>query len=298
MKRPYIVSEDIYLLLRHWAEKKSFVLPEEVFFQSLRSDFSTFFKGIFSNFEMISEQEMVVGIEAFVGESGLIPISLDRAYYLSKYSFEITRFVDVNNSDAGTRERHGTPRVHVQLQRLREELTGKEVVLVDDVIFSGDAIEIVVKKLSQLGIKVVAVCAGIGIEKGVSRLNSAGYKVNCVRVYESVVDEVCERDFYPGVPLSGRSVVGKKNIGAPYILPFGSPGEWASIPQEWQGPLSEFCINQTIRLFEAIERRSKRFVRCNDIDRKVVSLPVNSKERYVDCLKRVLIKIQKTDYIK
>lgn len=289
MKKPYIVSEDIYLLMRHWAEKKNFILPEEVFFQCLRGEFSAFFKGIFSNFEMIPEQEMVAGIEAFVEESGLIPISLDKAYYSSKYSFEITRFVDMNNDDAGTKERYGTPHVNVQLQKLQEELRGEKVVVVDDVIFSGDIVETTIKKLSQVGIKVVAICAGIGIEKGVGRLNSAGFKVSCTRIYESVVDEVCERDFYPGVPLSGRSVIGTKNVGAPYILPFGNPGEWASIPQEWQRPLSKFCIKQTIKLFEAIEKKSKRLVRCNDLDRKVVSLPINE-ERYVDCLKGVIMK--------
>lgn len=290
MARPYIVSEDIYLLLQHWARQRNFVLPEEIFFRNLRSEFAAFFREIFSDFEMVSEQEMVAGIEIFIKESELIPISLDRSYYLAKYNFEITRFVDANKNDVGTRERYGTPRIHIQLQKLQKELKGKEVIIVDDVIFSGDVVEQTINELSQLGIKVVAVCAGIGIEKGVDRLNCAGYKVNCVRIYESVIDEVCERDFYPGVPLSGRSVVDKENVGVPYILPFGDPEKWASIPQKLQKPLSEFCIKQTIKLFEAIEKESRRMIKCEDLDRKVLSLPTKG-ERYIDCLEEIIIKI-------
>lgn len=290
MERPYIVSEDIYLLLRHWARQKNFVLPEENFFRELRNEFAVFFQEIFPNFEMVSEREMVAGIDMFVKESGLIPISLDRSYYLAKYNFEITRFIDVNNNNVGTRERYGTPRIHIQLQKLQKELKGKEVIIVDDVIFSGDVIEQTIKRLTQLGIKVLAVCAGIGIERGINRLNCAGYKVDCVRVYESVIDEVCERDFYPGVPLSGRSVIGKEDVGAPYILPFGDPEKWASIPQGWQKPLSRFCIKQTIKLFETIEKESKRMIKCEDLDRKASSLPTNG-ERYVDCLEKIIIKI-------
>lgn len=290
MGKPYIVSEDIYLLLQHWARQRNFILPEESFFRNLRGEFAVFFREIFSDFEMVSEKEMVTGIEMFIKESELIPISLDRSYYLAEYNFEITRFVDTNKNDVGTRERYGTPRIHIQLQKLQKELKGKKVIIVDDVIFSGDVVEQTINELSQLGIKVVAVCAGIGIEKGVDRLNCAGYEVNCVRIYESVIDEVCERDFYPGVPLSGRSVVDKENVGVPYILPFGDPEKWASIPQKSQKPLSEFCIKQTIKLFEAIERESKRMIKCEDLDRKVLSLPTNGK-RYIDCLEEIIIKI-------
>lgn len=290
MEKLYIVSEDIYLLLRHWARQRDFVLPEEGFFRNLRSEFANFFQEIFLNFEMVSEREMVAGIEMLIKKSKLIPISLDKSYYLAEYNFELTRFVDVDKNDVGTRERYGTPRIHIQLRKLEKELKGKEVIIVDDVIFSGDVVEQTINELSPLGIKVVAVCAGIGIEKGVDRLNSAGYEVSCVRIYESVIDEVCERDFYPGVPLSGRSVVCKENVGVPYILPFGDPEKWASIPKKWQKPLSEFCIKQTIKLFEAIEKESKRIIKCEDLDRKVLSLPINE-ERYVDCLREIMKKI-------
>lgn len=284
MNEPYVVSEDIYLLLRHWAGQRGFILPSDIFFRQIRDQFKDFFKNIFFDFEMISEQEMVIGIKMIIDKNGLTPVSLDRSYFLSRHNFDITRFVDKNKNDVGMMERYGAPNIHDQLQKLGRDLAGEEVVVVDDVIFFGDAIEKTIGELSKSGIKVSAICAGIGIEGGVERLRNSGYRVDCVRSYKSVIDEVCERDFYPGVPLSGRSVVGRGNIGAPYILPFGDPGKWASIPVGWQKSLSKFCIRQTIKLFEAIEEESKRIVACSDLDRMVIGFPTDNK-RFVECLK-------------
>ena len=123
--------------------------------------------------------------------------------------------------------------------------------------------------------------------EGTEKLTDAGYTVQCVRAYSEVIDEICERDFYPGVSLSGRLLVGNENIGLPYVLPFGNAEKWASIPTEWQEPFSQFCIQQTIRLFKAIEHCSGRIVRCCDLARKVIFLPIGS-TRYIEELCRFL----------
>src|SRR5205823_2993530 len=131
-----------------------------------------------------------------------------------------------------------------------------KAVLVDDVIFSGNLMSRVVASLGRVGIQIPVVCAGIAIQEGIDLLAKKGIEVRAVRRYVNVIDEVCERDFYPGVPLCGRLVKEAENTGAAYILPFGNPGKWASIPRKWQNPFSRFCIQQSIKLFEAIEEAS------------------------------------------
>jgi len=276
--QPYIVSGDIVPLLKGWANSKGFVLPSAEFFDQLRGDFSQFMRQIFPGFEFVHEDELTQGLRQIVIESGLHPISLDRVYYPTNPSLEIARLVDMNKKDMGLGKRPGTPPLVQQLGRL--SIPNNDVVLVDDVIFTGDLLEKVARILSKRGIRVSLICAGIGIGEGIEKLTEAGYSVRCVRTYGKVIDEICERDFYPGVPLSGRVLAEKEDVGVPYILPFGNPGKWASIPTEWQESLSRFCLKQTIKLFEAIEAASEKPVLCQDLERKVLSLPMGN-TRYV-----------------
>ncbi len=182
--------------------------------------------------------------------------------------------------------RPGAPPLIRQFRELTKMNT-KEITLVDDVVFTGDLLERVAHFLSRIDFKIPLICAGIGIGEGIKRLIKAGYNVRCVRTYEEVIDEICERDFYPGVPLSGRVLINGKNLGVPYLLPFGNPGKWASIPKEQQKPFSKFCIRQTITLFEAVEKHSNKVVCCSDLERKVVSLPRDDTP-YVEALRKLL----------
>jgi hypothetical protein len=282
---PYVVSEDIYLLLNRWAEEKGFKLPNKVFFKQLRNRFKNMFGQVFNNFELVSESELTVGINKIVQNTGLYPVSLDRVYFRSKSALDITRMVDSNGQDKGLGRRIDSPTILEQFRKLRS--TGiKEVVLVDDVIFSGDLIKRVGDGLSRMGIKAPVICAGIGITEGINKLNGYGQDVRCVKQYPGVIDEICERDFYPGVPLCGRTLAGEKNLGVPYIFPFGKPGRWASIPPEAEMPISRFCLEQTIELFQEIEEVSNRYIRCCDLDRGVVGLP-QDETRFLDALRSV-----------
>jgi len=289
MEKSYIVSGDICLLLKKWVNGNGFILPDPYFFKELRDKFSTYFQKMFPAFEFIHEDELVNGVREIVNKCGLFPITFDRAYYHSDFAIEICRSVDIYGENKGSRKRPGFPSLLSQFQKLRKlrERGIKEVVLIDDVIFSGALTLGVIHILSRMDIKVSLVCAGIGVGEGVNKLGENGCRVFCVRNYSDVIDEVCERDFFPGVPLSGRRVIGDGNFGMPYILPFGRPQQWASIPDKYASNFSLFCIHQTIRLFEEIERCSSRIVRCNDLERKVFSLPTDE-TRFVDALQKIL----------
>ena len=285
-KKPYIVSADIYLLLNKWAEQKNFVLPKKEFFCELRKVFSIFMLQIFPYFEFISEEEILEHMKMTTLRSNLPCVSLDPVYFCCNFSIELTRKVDSQGINKGLQHRFGSKPLLKQLSQLRSHQI-KEICLVDDVIFSGVLMERVIKLLSNVGINVPVVCAGIGIQEGVNRILSPKREVSCAKIYDEVVDEVCERDFYLGIPFSGRSLIGNSNIGLPYILPFGKPEKWASIPENLQKSFSEFCINQTITLFEEIQKNSNRKVCCSDIERKVLGQPETG--NFVDFLKSISV---------
>jgi hypothetical protein len=284
---PYVVSADIYLLLTKWAKLKGFTLPKEEFFIKLRKEFSSYMSKIFPNFELISEKEILEHSTNIVLNNNLNIISLDTIYFSGDYLIELTRSVSSDGLDKGLRHRFGSDTLLRQLNTLKNSGI-KEVGIYDDVIFSGVLAERIIRLLSTLGINVSKFYAGIGIKEGIDKIeNLLSIEVNCAHVYNQVVDEVCERDFYLGIPFSGRSLIDENNLGLSYLLPFGKPEAWASIPSEYQETFSIFCINQTIKLFEEIENSSNKIVYCSDIDRKVPNQPKIG--RYVDFLKSIHI---------
>jgi len=284
--KPYIVSGDIYLLLSKWVIRKNLVLPEQKFFEDLRKEFCSYMSNLFSNFEFISEKVIVEHMKTTILNSGLPCISLDPVYHSCNFLLELTRTVNTDGSDKGLYHRFGNLPILKQLSCLKSQGFTK-VCLVDDVIFSGLLVERVIKLLSRIGIEASVICAGVGIQEGLKKVSGFNREIYCARIYKEVVDEVCERDFYLGVPYSGRSLVSNQNIGLPYILPYGKPDKWASIPPKSQKQFSEFCIQQTIYLFEEIEKISGRIICCSEIERKAPGQPNTG--RYVNFLKSIKV---------
>ncbi len=285
---PYVVSADIYLLLEKWTKQKNFVLPEKEFFKKLRKEFSNKMFKIFPSFELISDEEISKHIKEITFNSNIYSVSIDPIYssYCNFY-IGLTRKVDLKGEYRGLQHRFSNNSLQKQLNQLKT-YNIKEICLVDDVIFSGVLMEKVIKLFSHIGINVPIVCAGIGTQKGISRILDNKRIVTCRKIYNEIIDEVCERDFYLGIPYSGRSLIGTENIGLPYVIPFGKPMEWASIPSEVQKDFSKFCINQTIILFEEIQKKSKRKISCADIERKVPGQPETGD--YLEFLKSITLK--------
>lgn len=286
MNKPYVVSADIYLLMKVWATEHGFVLPAKKFFLCLRERFTARMQEMFSNFELVSEEEISLGLSRLVVQSGLPVVSLDRIYLQSKLNFEVTRLVDKEGKDQGLGNRAQALTISQQLELL--QVSGcRDVAVADDVLFSGGLLEKVIKLLSGINLRVPVFYGGISITEGIKNINNLGVEVRCVRTYKEVIDEVCERDFYPGVPMSGRLLDEGNNIGVPYILPFGNPEVWASIPPQHATAFSKFCLNQTIMLFDEIERCSGKKVLCRDLGRKVVGVPMDGTP-YADVLRKII----------
>jgi hypothetical protein len=111
-----------------------------------------------------------------------------------------------------------------------------------------------------------------------------------VEEFDDLIDQVCERDFYAGVPYSGREHAGADNVGFPYFLPFGKPKDWASVPDKHQKIFSRMCIRTSIDLFEELERLNNVEFKCKDLPRFVVGIPKDD-SRFVDHLKQALKKL-------
>lgn len=259
-------------------------MPQEGYFSNLREEFIVHFNQIFPSFEFVSEEEILQGITNLLSENELPIISLDRVYFKSQFNLEITRLVDRHKNSKGISNRANSLPIEQQLLDMKKS-GFKKVALADDVIFSGNVIKVILPLLSEIGIKVEKIYAGIGISDGIKKISDNGIEICCIRTYEEVMDEICERDFYPGIPFSGRLLEGSNNIGMPYILPFGNPIKWASIPPQYANEISKFCLKQTTCLFTRIEELSGKSVLGKDLDRKVIGIPDST--RFIDELERI-----------
>src|SRR3989344_7070324 len=287
MYKPFVISEDAELLLRPWAQEHGFILPSSAFFAGLLDEIVGRLRKIFG--EVVLAEEFPIGqvLQVWTLPRRTQTVSMDGVYFRSVYSIQVNRGVDEQGNDVGLRPRPGARSLREQIQAIHANgLIATEIVLVDDVVFSGHQAAEVIDEFARVGVSVRQVLAGISVGAGEKLLAAKGVDIRSIYSYPEVVDEVCQRDFLPGIPRSGRYLAGSDNIGLPYLLPFGNPGKWASIPAEHQLPFSKFCIERTIWLFEAIEHASGKVVDCSQLGRRPIGVPATG--RYVEVLKKIL----------
>ncbi|PIR92706.1 hypothetical protein COU01_00335 [Candidatus Falkowbacteria bacterium CG10_big_fil_rev_8_21_14_0_10_44_15] len=274
----YVVSEDLELVLKQLVTVNGFSLPSEDTIADLRSGLKWQLQKIFgiNAVEVITAAHIRDGIREMVEQSDLAPVSLDRLYMQCERHIDMTRSVDTTLHDCGEIERYDSAPLTAQVQALTTQGI-REITLVDDVIFSGNGIMRLIELCAAHSIAVRAVIAGIVIGEGEQKITARGIPVHATYRYPAVIDEICERDFYAGLPLSGRHVVAQShNTGAPYFFPFGKPCEWASVPPEHADAFSQFCLRQNVTLWRAIEEASHATVKCGDLPRLPFGAPCNS----------------------
>ncbi|MDP3964884.1 MAG: hypothetical protein Q8Q20_04515 [bacterium] len=300
---PYVVSGDAELLLGRWAEEKGFTIPPTEHFAEKREGLLDALCRIFPVVEWISAEKLSSTIRGLVGKiefpidevppdcefidyGNMAIVSMTRSHWTSQYHIDVSRSVNQEGNDVGSFHRAGSAALDIQYQSLAQQgIT--DVVLVDDVVFSGGQACQVIEGLKRHKIRVRAMIAGIWIDEGWKRVHQQQVRTLASVCYKNLIDEVCERDFIPGTPLCGRSLAHDGNAGFPYILPFGRPGDWASIPDSHLVSFSRTCLEISIDLFREIEKCSGREVQCRDLERQVVGLPSGT-ERFVDELQKSL----------
>jgi hypothetical protein len=246
---------------------------------------------IFPRVNIIDDDSLLKGINSLVKNAGLPVVSLDRCY-VDENSPNLCGFLDVSRCVNEKFEQLGVNgrdacTVGSQMDKLVSKLgPNRRIAIVDDVLFAGDTHTYVSKMFKERGITVAEVIVGVSIGEGKSILENNGIKVSALLSYDTVVDEICERDFSAGVPFSGRTVkVGEEIYGAPYFYPFGTPETWASIPKDRAGHFSEFCLESSIKLWSNIEKRSDRPISTDEVPKKIFGLEKN--KSIVEALKSV-----------
>lgn len=164
-----------------------------------------------------------------------------------------------------------------------------EVTLVDDVVFSGEGIVHVINRLAEKGLHVNKVIAGIAIGQSCQVLEDCGVELESVRYYSDVHDEVCERDFFAGVPMSGRTVIASDGLwwSAPYFSPLGDAANWASIPSGSERTFSEQCIDRSIALWNEVGSQSGLQITGEMIPRPIRQSVAHPKTPIVELLRKV-----------
>ena len=164
-----------------------------------------------------------------------------------------------------------------QIKRITKVLPSKEIILADDVVFSGSVLRSIIKRFSDYGIKVVGIISSICSYEGYEYFNKSlkyGIKTK-VLMLEDVIDQICERDFYFGVAGSGIMIsTGDGMYKAPYFKPYGNPYERASIPLEYVDFFSRGCLERSLYLWEDMDN-------IRDSKTKILELPeriINTKE--------------------
>ena len=290
---PYVVSADLSGLMKRWGKTKGLDLPDDNFFlesaEKLKDELSVIFGGV----TVIPEHQLKSGLEK-MARTALHPVlSLDRAYLdgsdgLVAGHLDVTRAVDPEFNDLGLYPRPGCQTINEQVAGLRSP-EKSEICLADDVIFGGGGIVELVRKLAEVNRPVSRVFTGIGIKEGVEKVRSEGVPVDCVIEYDEVIDEVCQRDFWGGTPLSGRTVISDKGEtwSAPYFRPFGFPEKWASIPPENVEAFSAFCFLKTVELWREVEKVNGASLPVNEIPRSLRG--VEEKNSIVDALMNFMV---------
>lgn len=175
-----------------------------------------------------------------------------------------------------------------QIKYLASILKSREIILADDVVFTGSVLRKIISMFSLYGVKVVGVVSSISTQEGYDFFNeNLKYGIKCNYLLgEDVIDQICERDFYFGVAGSGISLIGKNNViyKAPYFIPFGDPVERASIEERDKIAFSRSCLARSMLLWSEIERLSKRKILMEELPEKIVN--TEAQDEVVKTLKK------------
>ena len=175
-----------------------------------------------------------------------------------------------------------------QITRIANSLPSKEILLADDVVFTGRVLNTLIEKFKEKGITVVGIVAGISSWKAFIKYNKElrlGIETNFLMA-EKVKDQICERDFYLGVAGSGIMLSKESKEKQPYFIPFGDPKTRASIPERSVRKFSIGCIERSIRLWEDIDSQRGTETLMSELPEKIAG--TNDKDPVVKTLRRTL----------
>lgn len=165
-----------------------------------------------------------------------------------------------------------------QINRLAKTINSKEIILADDVVFSGSVLRNIINRFNKLGVNIVEVISSICMSNAYQYFNenlTLGIRTSYI-LEEDVIDQICERDFYFGI--AGSGIMVKTDDGlykAPYFRPYGNPVERASIPKESEDIFSKGCLRRSLYLWEEIERLKEGKILMSDLPERIINTKEN-----------------------
>lgn len=159
-----------------------------------------------------------------------------------------------------------------------------DIVIADDVLFSGTVLREVIKKFKENNINVIGIRCCISSIEGYDYFNQIlplGVKCDYV-LGSTTIDQICERDFYFGIVGSGIATKTKEGIikKAPYFYPFGDPIKRASIPEDKADYFSNTCLTRSLLLWSEINRLSNKNTLINELPEQIINTQENESVTY------------------
>jgi hypothetical protein len=270
--------------MQKWASENGYQLPPKRFFDGLTKSLQRELRDIFQGkVVVVSEGKLRRGMNRLAKRSPHPVISLDRAYVDGQTPnvvghLDLTRLIDHRQEKLGLAGRDGVTTVEEAVAKHGAAGRIAPATLIDDVIFGGDTNVEIAQAMRQAGRPIPHMIAGITIREGGDKLRAMGITVRSVKEFRDVVDEVCERDFFAGVPFSGKVMKMPQGgvTAVPYFLPFANPDKlkgYSSVARDNARRFSEFCLEQSATLWEGVEQASGKRVPTNLLPHPIAGLP-------------------------
>lgn len=235
-KLPYVISAEL-----EYADSNAVKAAE---IEHFRDDLDRGLTSMGKRTVWLGAEALRRGLEYLTASTDLPIASLDQRYIQNADAYlGVSRTVNPDLSDAGYDARLGFSPLSEQLDSLGRKFGGKEVALIDDVLFSGEMAAKLQSELADRDVRVSALMCGIAVGEGSDKLAARGIEVESVVAFDDVEDELCERDFTV-LPGSGRKVAGQQRSALYFDDQFGKPEQWASIPTDMA---ADFCRASLIR---------------------------------------------------
>lgn len=240
-KSPFVISAELDLATN---TATSSVQPDRL--DSFRESLDADLRRMGKNTYWVASGRIARHLDRSARQSSLPVVSLDDRYLGdATHRLGISRGIDSELNDIGYVPRRGYPALAEQFGRIAA--LGQEIILADDVLYSGDMISWVSENLARVGVTVRGITAGVAIREGVDRLTSQGIDVDAAIIFGNVEDELCERDLAV-VPGSGRRIAAQDMSALYFDTDNGKPEQWASISPDVARSFCVASLERSLRL--------------------------------------------------
>jgi len=287
----YIVTLDLPEKMLAFA-KKGLLIPKEPFLNKIQQNLVTRLQEILPQYrvEAVQCRDMYHKITASVHEltkkNDMLVVSSvpELVEKFGGVHLQINRIVNCEGNLLGIGPRPGYSPIEQQIREIIFHAEQWPLILVEDGSFTGGTICTVLETCRSRDIKLNYLVIGLLFDEARNAIEQTrgGMKIQAVYQWEKdgFIDWLPDYDFFPFIPNAGRVVGHVYNgtimptylhnglsLSMPYILPYGRPVGWASLPNNLRivSAFSLDCIHDTISIFEEMESLNHKKITLDDL---------------------------------